>query len=168
MAGNDLSGEWRGHYHQDGGRHGISMRVVQTGAAFRGVMRDEDTLLMGTVGPEDAERLRELLSSSAEAPPETVTSLPEESTVEGRIDGDSFHFIKRYRGVQRTSLWLEDGEIQIELDGHCVHYRGRIEQDGHLLRGRWTLALDDAEGDDNGDADDGDDEGDAFQLLRVT
>ena len=45
----DLTGCWRGHYEQDGARHGIALEVAHKGESIVGRMRDEDTLMMGSM-----------------------------------------------------------------------------------------------------------------------
>ena len=47
MTAIDLTGTWTGHYQQNGGRHGITMQIVQRGQSFVGRMRDDDTILSG-------------------------------------------------------------------------------------------------------------------------
>lgn len=134
----DISGIWRGHYEQAGGRHGIAMQVVQRGESFVGRMRDDDTLISGAVtvhaeGHVDARGQPLVLEA------ETLGSLPEHSVVEGEVHGDFVEFDKRYLGVHRISSWIGGREFHHELADHRVRYAGRLDADGAVLRGRWSL-----------------------------
>lgn len=126
----DLTGTWRGHYEQSGGRHGIVLVVAQKGGAIVGRMRDEDTLLMHSVKVDDG-------GGEATA----VTQLPEHATVEGDVRGQQVTFTKRYHGSQKTHFW-RDGKsgARLEIRGHSVRYTGALDPSGDLLRGVWRLS----------------------------
>jgi len=144
----DISGRWRGHYEQDGGRHGISMEVAQRGGSFVGRMRDEDTMMSGTarmpvVDEEGAE--------TGTVDLETMGELPEFSIVEGDVEGGHVGFDKRYEGTHTVTAWSEDVvDAQFEIPGHVVRYEGEIAADGSCLRGEWRIAIGDEDG--SGDA----------------
>ena len=152
----DITGTWRGHYEQGGGRHGISMEVVQKGEAFVGRMRDEDTLLSGTVDTVTIDADGDV---EAESPPAvTMGVLPEFSIVEGSVEGDAVYFDKRYQGSHEISVWVADrGEAHIEIPDHQVRYEGAIDQDGGRVRGQWRIA---------GRGETWEDEVGDFELLR--
>jgi hypothetical protein len=150
----DLTGAWRGHYEQAGLRHGISMRVAQSGQSFVGTMRDDDTLLMSAVKVEwDDDVPPEERHPIGDA--EVVTSLPEGSIVEGRVEGQQVEFEKRYQGAQRTTIWVDGRATSHELPSHSVLYRGQLADDA-TLRGEWSITSPDG----------GDGERGAFELRR--
>ena len=144
----DISGRWRGHYEQDGGKHGITMEVAQRGGSFVGRMRDEDTMMSGTT------RMPVVDEEGAEAGVldlETMGELPEFSIVEGDVEGDHIGFDKRYEGTHTVTAWNEDVvEAQFEITEHRVRYEGQIAPDGSCLRGEWRIPCGDDDG--NGDA----------------
>ncbi|MCK5942047.1 MAG: hypothetical protein KAI24_08775 [Planctomycetes bacterium] len=152
----DISGRWRGHYEQDGGRHGISMEVAQRGGSFVGRMRDEDTVLSGTA---KVPTIDEQGTENGSVDFETMGVLPEFSIVEGDVDGRSVAFVKRYEGTHSVVAWIDEGEeAQFEIPGHLVHYQGELVDDGSKLTGEWRIRC----GDERGD-------GDAvgtFELIR--
>lgn len=136
----DLSGDWAGHYEQGGGRHGISMRIVQRGECFVGAMRDVDTLMASR------EVLHALAADGAPQPEvigeaEVLSTLPEHSTVEGEVAGRVVTFVKSYRGKSSTSVWVPGkAKMQFEAPGQQVQYRGTLTADGQQLAGHWTIA----------------------------
>jgi len=138
----DITGNWTGHYEQVGARHGITMRVVQKGESFAGAMEDEDTLIVGSIPPEHLGDVE--LPDGVE--PELFTSLPAASTVEGEVQGQLVTFAKSYRGSQSTIVRIGDREFTIEIQGHCVHYRGMLDRDGAGIRGEWAIAPPDPDG----------------------
>jgi hypothetical protein len=140
MTAIDLTGSWVGHYEQSGGRHGISMHVVQRGQSFVGRMRDVDTLLAsrGIVHARAADDATAKPIVVGEA--EVLSSLPEHSVVEGEVDGRVVTFVKRYQGKTSTSVQLVDKpSIAFESPGYDVHYLGTLAPDGGELAGHWTI-----------------------------
>jgi hypothetical protein len=132
MRAFDLSGSWQGHYLQSGGRHGISMRVVQRGQSFVGHMHDASTILAG--------RTRMQTENSGTTEVELLSTLPADSTVEGEVDGRRVTFMKSYRGKATTSVFVPDrGPMQFEFPGHQVHYIGILDDSGHVLHGHWSI-----------------------------
>jgi len=136
----DLTGSWQGHYEQNGGRHGISMVVAQRGSSFVGRMRDAHTLIAGT----------EKLDASVPGffgkatTVEVVHSLPEESDIEGSVEGSAVEVVKRYRG-KATSMWVAGGSsLHNESADHRVIYRGLLDESGSLLRGEWRIVSNDS------------------------
>ena len=158
----DISGSWRGHYVQGGGRHGISMEVAQRGQSIVGRMRDEDTVLSGraevpTVDEEGAQ--------TGTIDLETMGVLPEFSVVEGDVDGVRVTFDKRYEGTHKVTAWIEEGEeAQFEIESHLVRYEGELDEGGARLRGTWRIRCGDE--DDEAACDGDDDASGAFELLR--
>jgi hypothetical protein len=137
MTTHDLTGDWRGHYEQAGGRHGIRMVVAQKGQSLVGRMQDDDTVLMGTVRVPLATRKDGSPLTTGEA--ELVTTLPESSRIEGDVDGARVAFTKSYQGSQRTVMWMGGNSMEIEIPSHSVAYRGELDADGSTLRGEWRL-----------------------------
>jgi hypothetical protein len=135
----DISGDWQGHYEQNRRQHGISMHVVQRGQSFVGAMRDAVTLLAST------ERLRAMRGSGAGATDtavqaEVLSSMPEHSTVEGEVEDRLVTFVKSYRGVSSTNVWVAGkAKLKIEAPGHQVHYRGTLAANGNEFAGYWTI-----------------------------
>lgn len=133
----DLTGRWRGHYEQDGVRHGIALEVAHRGESIVGRMRDDDTLMMGSmvVQGEDEHGARRALGEA-----ETMTSLPEWSIVEGTVTGTAIEFEKRYQGVHTNTLRLPGrGEWQMKVADHRVVYAGQLDADGSTMHGQWRI-----------------------------
>ncbi|MBL8755967.1 MAG: hypothetical protein JNK15_21910, partial [Planctomycetes bacterium] len=130
----DLTGDWEGHYVQNGGRHGISMRVVQRGASFVGRMRDVDTLMASRqelrAPTDDAELLGEA---------DVLSTLPEHSTVEGEAEGRVVTFVKRYHGKSTTTVSVAGRTMNFTAPGHAVQYRGTLDAPGDELAGHWSI-----------------------------
>jgi hypothetical protein len=130
----DLTGDWQGHYVQDKGQHGISMRVVQRGGSFVGRMRDVDTLLASRQelrAPTDG---AELLGEA-----DVLSTLPEHSTVEGELDGRVVAFVKSYHGKSTTTVSVNGRTMNFTAPGHAVQYRGTLAADGDEIAGHWTI-----------------------------
>jgi len=128
----DLTGTWQGHYQQGGGRHGITMRVVQRGQSFVGNMQDSSTILAG--------RAKVQAENGAPTEVDTLSTLPSDSTVEGEVEGHRVVFVKSYRGKATTNVWVPDrGPMLFEFPGHQVHYVGILDDDGKVLRGHWSI-----------------------------
>ena len=151
----DLTGRWQGHYEQNRGRHGISMVVAQRGSSFVGRMRDADTLIakhkkLDSPGPGPSGRTTDV---------EVVHSLPEESHIEGNIEGAAVQFVKRYLGKATSSLWgAGSSSVHQEKSDHRVFYHGDLLEGGNLLRGEWRIPS---------DSEDEPDLVDRFELRRV-
>jgi hypothetical protein len=133
-----MTGTWRGHYVQNGARHGIEMQVVQRGQSFVGAMRDLDTLTT------QAFRLVQPAGESGDAvdlgEAESWSTLPERSTIEGEVDGELVRFTKHYQGTARSSLWIPGKfEHHEERPGHRVLYEGTLTADGTTLGGHWHI-----------------------------
>jgi hypothetical protein len=136
----DLSGDWEGHYEQNGGRHGISMHVAQRGNSFVGAMRDADTVLASRevlhAQPVEGEGAQPQVVGEAEV----LSTLPERSIVEGELVGRVVSFVKSYQGKSTTSVWVADrANMTFEFAGHRVHYHGTLDVGGDELAGHWSL-----------------------------
>ncbi len=135
----DLTGDWEGHYVQDRGRHGISMRVVQRGQSFVGAMRDADTLL------SSRQELHAPAGDDGKHPEplgevEVLSAVPEHSTIEGEVEGRVVTFVKSYRGNSSTSVWGPGGaKVHVETPGHQVNYRGTLDVRGDEFAGHWSI-----------------------------
>lgn len=129
----DLTGTWRGHYEQSGGKHGISMVVAQRGGAIVGRMRDDDTVLVEGLRIAGGGRPGRAAEATA------MTELPEHARIEGDVQGRTVVFAKHYEGAQRTTVWHGDQQLQLELPQHSVIYRGTLDADGEVLRGLWRI-----------------------------
>lgn len=132
MPSFDLTGTWQGYYLQGGGRHGITMRVVQRGQSFVGHMHDSSTILAGST------RMQTDGDTSTEV--ELLSTLPADSTVEGEVEGHRVVFVKNYRGKATTSVFVPDrGPMQFEFPGHQVKYVGTLDGAGRILHGHWSI-----------------------------
>lgn len=129
-----LTGVWAGHYVQEGAKHGITMQVTQRGASFRGTMRDADTLTIGEM-QHDADAEPRTRHDAGEI----VSSLPEESSIEGTVTGDRIAFTKVYRGTHTIEMWTADSSVRIEVTDHTVLYEGRISRAGDRITGSWRI-----------------------------
>jgi hypothetical protein len=143
MTAIDVGGSWVGHYEQHGGRHGISMHVVQRGESFVGRMRDVDTMLAGRAQMHaqsgDGDERTSVLVGEAEV----LSTLPEHSIVEGEVAGRVVTFVKRYQGNTTTNVWLADAPgkqaMTFDAPGHDVHYLGTLDAAGTELAGHWSI-----------------------------
>ena len=136
----DLSGEWAGHYRQNGGRHGISMRIAQRGESFVGAMRDADTLLASreTLHAQAADGESKQPEVLGEA--EVLSAVPEHSIIEGEVAGRVVTFVKSYQGKSSTSVWVgARANMTFEFPGHQVFYRGTLDAAGQVLTGHWKI-----------------------------
>lgn len=140
MTHHDLSGDWEGHYVQDGRRHGIAMRVAQRGQSFVGSMRDADTLLAGTQTLDAEVFGTDSMAQRLLGEVEILAQLPEHSVVEGEVHGRVAQFTKTYQGPTHTSVRFADkGEVVLEVTGHAVRYLGTVSIDGGEIAGHWTI-----------------------------
>jgi hypothetical protein len=141
MTAIDLTGTWTGHYQQNGGRHGITMQIVQRGQSFVGRMRDDDTILSGreTLHAQPSKGKPGQGDVLAEA--EVLSTLPEHSTVEGEVEGRIVTFTKCYQGKSTTSVWVPDkAAMTFEIPGHRVAYLGTLDLAGNEIHGHWKIA----------------------------
>ena len=143
----DLTGEWRGHYVEDGGRHPIAMRVDQRGARLRGTMSDEDTLFLADPRHVLGDSLDELqMEVGDDLNCGGATSAPATSTIAGTVTGRTVSFTKRYDGTISTEMWIGALAFRTEVEDHEIYYHGVVGNDG-VLRGTWSSGRLDAASD---------------------
>jgi hypothetical protein len=143
MSTHDLSGTWQGHYWQGGGRHAISMQIVQRGQSFVGRMVDSDTVLAS----RETLRTQPAGKGDVLAEVEVMSTLPEQSTIEGEIEGRLVQFTKHYQGKSSASVWVADSKTRTyEFPGHRVLYDGALSGDGEEIVGHWQIAAQTPEG----------------------
>ncbi len=130
----DLTGDWEGHYVQNNGRHGISMRVAQRGSSFVGRMRDVDTLLVSRQELRAPTDETEVLGEA-----DVLSTLPEHSTIEGEIEARVVTFVKHYKGKSTTTVSVAGRTMNFSTPGHAVQYRGTIDFAGSEIAGHWTI-----------------------------
>lgn len=141
----DLTGDWQGHYEQNGGRHGISMHIAQRGQSFVGRMRDVDTVLasrevLHAQAADDAGKRPEVIGEA-----EVLSTLPEHSIVEGELTGRVVTFVKTYQGKSSTNVWVANrASMTFEFPGHQVRYRGTLDPSGTEIAGHWSIAAQEA------------------------
>ncbi|MBK8975275.1 MAG: hypothetical protein IPM29_05075 [Planctomycetes bacterium] len=132
----DLSGEWQGHYEQEGGRHAIRMSVTQLGGRLHGAMSDEDTLFFGETPDEDGDDEQD--PAGAE-PIQYASSLPSTSRIDGSVEGAEVRFVKTYEGEHAVDFWNGERQVRVVFEGHAVVYAGRVAADGRRIEGRWHI-----------------------------
>lgn len=136
----DLSGDWEGHYVQDGRRHGIAMHVVQRGQSFVGSMQDADTLLAGAQKIDPEVFGKDSMAARLVGEVEILAELPARSIIEGEVQGRVAQFTKTNQGATHTSVRLAGkGEIVFEVTGHAVRYLGTVTVAGDEIAGHWTI-----------------------------
>ncbi len=132
----DLTGEWRGHYEQDG-RHAIAMQVEQRGRIFVGWMRDSDTLTLGTARTYDIDEDEDAPIATGEC--DVAFALPEISVIEGVVEGRRVRFLKRYQGTHTISALTAADLPPIAIEDHRVVYEGELDAAGATITGQWTV-----------------------------
>lgn len=144
----DLTGDWTGHYEQAGSRHGIAMSIVQRGDAIAGKMVDSDTLFLGQWSAQEIGSIVEAarrdgvdLGAEDISDHSYAFSLPEDSTIDGVVDGDTVQWTKTYRGAQSMDLWIGDATLHTEIPDHAVQYRGSVDAGARTIRGTWEIRM---------------------------
>ena len=148
----NLTGLWAGEYSQHSRTSPISAELEQSGEDLSGTMRDgvtdRDQSLFEVaaeagLAPGEDERisaeLRALFPDAPTAPIRHVSHLPEESRLEGRVDGSVVYFLKTYQGSHSSGFQVGDTLVGVEVPNHSVHYRGKLSPDGQELEGKWWI-----------------------------
>jgi hypothetical protein len=151
MAEN-LTGRWEGHYYQHGQGHPISMELIQEGDRLRGTMRDGDTVSQKSVfetavdaglppGADEqiVDSLREMFPHLGRAPIRARSELPPDSIIEGQVEGRTVTFMKTYQGEHFVGYEVGEERVGVTIEGHSVHYRGRLTDEGRGLEGDWWI-----------------------------
>jgi hypothetical protein len=155
MANRDLTGVWDGHYWQHDKPSAIVAEFSQSADTVAGRMRDLRTDgeysvfevaaqagLQPGADEQIVEALRRMVPDAATGPIRYVTHLPEESTLEGRVNGDRVYFLKRYRGYSFSGYKVGDRLVGSENAAHVVHYEGQVAFDGETIEGTWSIEAD--------------------------
>ena len=148
----NLSGRWAGHYYQHNGPHPISLDIVQDGERLSGSMWDGDTEKEVSVFEAAAEAGlppgadEQIVAQLGAMFPETradsirhVAHLPSQSSIEGWVRGDSVYFLKTYLGAHVSGFKIGERIVGQRIENHCVHYQGRLNEEGNGLEGRWWI-----------------------------
>jgi hypothetical protein len=148
----DLTGHWTGHYFQRDQARAITADLVQTGESLHGRMRDDQTEFEQSVFDTAAEaglppgadeqifeRLRRDFPDEPAAPIRAATTLPPTSVLEGTVQGRTVYFLKTYQGETFSGYRVGGRQVGLTLEGHGVHYRGRLSADGTTLEGQWWI-----------------------------
>ncbi len=148
----NLTGSWAGEYYQYNRPNPIAAEFVHEAGRLTGSMTDAVTDQSSTVfqiaseaglPPGSDERieamLRELLPDKAQAPITYISHLPSESVVEGQAVGSRVDFVKSYRGEAFGGYKVGDQLVIQQVDGHRVHYRGKVGPDGLEIEGQWWI-----------------------------
>ena len=149
---NMLHGKWVGHYSQYGSDCPIEAELIQEANRIYGKMIDvqtvserslsEVTLESGLPPGADEqidERIRKMLPDAGKEPIRYTTELPEESLVEGVIDGSFIRFEKTYQGRQFSCYRIGNQGVGHVTEDHSVNYSGRVSSDGKTIEGRWAI-----------------------------
>jgi hypothetical protein len=148
----ELTGQWEGNYGNHGRECPIRASLVQVGSRISGTMVDVQTertcsLFEATsewgLPPGADERLdeqiRQYVPGSGAAPIQAKWILPEQSRLDGTIDGSFVRFTKVYQGDHFVGYQIGDKEIGHVIEHHSVNYSGRLSSDGRTIEGRWTI-----------------------------
>ena len=154
-----LTGCWVGHYLQRGQERPITADVVQVGERLSGTMCDghpdgecslfEVALEAGLPPGADEQleaKVREALPDDAAGPIRYISHLPSDSVLEGRCKGQVVSFLKTYRGTSFSGYKAGSQLLGVQMEGHAVHYEGRLSPDGLVIEGRWWIDVDLANG----------------------
>jgi hypothetical protein len=151
----NLTGRWVGHYRQHDRAHAIVANLVQAGERVTGSMRDGETEREYSVFQMAAEaglppgadeeivaKLRAMVPEAPSGPVRYVWRLPAESILEGRINGSTVFFLKRYQGTSFGGYRVGDKTVGVETGGHAVHYQGQVNPGGTEIEGKWWIEAD--------------------------
>ena len=148
----DLTGRWDGSYFQHDRHHPIAAELVQVGERLTGSMRDGETDRSSSVFqvafeaglPPGADeqivaRLREAFPDEPAAPIRYLSHLPPASALEGWVRGTALYFLKTYQGTHTGGFAVGDRLVGHRIEGHAVHYSGKLSPDGLEIEGRWWI-----------------------------
>ena len=154
-----LTGRWAGHYVQRDQRRAISAEFLQDGNSLEGTMRDELTSFVMTVYEMAAEcglppgtdeqivkALRNQFPERSTSPIKALMTLPNDSSVEGRVRGRSVTFRKTYRGEAFSGYTVGEERVGVTVRGHSVQYRGSVDEGGAQIDGTWWIDADPSRG----------------------
>lgn len=147
----NLTGTWVGEYFQHGQPHPIVAEFLHEGDVLTGSMRDGTpdkdlsvTEVTAGEAPGTDERvvatLRSMFPDQPAAPIRYLSHLPEASTLEGHVRGTGVTFLKSYQGSHYGGYKVGDVVVGQQIDGHTVHYSGRLALDHNGMEGRWWIA----------------------------
>jgi hypothetical protein len=149
----NVTGRWVGNYFQHGRPRPIVAYLVQAHERLTGLMRDGETDFEYSItewaneaglppgGDEQiVDRLRRMFPDAPATPIRYVTHLPPDSALEGEVKGPDVCFLKSYIGAHYGGYLIGDRPVLgFRLEGHLVHYRGRLSSDGEAIEGRWRI-----------------------------
>ncbi len=152
-----LTGEWHGHYEQHGAKARIVATLTQEGTRLSGSMADLDPenetplydyLAESGLPPgadeEIAAQLRALMPGAPRGPITSRSILPEDSRLEGSVNGRFVSFTKTYQGNCTYSFEVGGESVSQSTEGHAVDYSGQLAPDGNSIAGRWLVSAPDA------------------------
>jgi hypothetical protein len=154
-----LTGQWEGHYEQRDQRRAMAADLLQEGDRLTGTMRDEQTEFEMTVYEMAAEcglppgadeqivgALRKQFPEMGGARIRALTTLPAESSLEGRVRGRTVVFRKTYRGEAFSGYCVGERRVGVSVKGHAVEYRGTLAEGGDVIEGSWWIEADNRRG----------------------
>ena len=147
-----VTGVWEGHYTQHNDKCSIRASLTQDGDRVSGTMMDVqtetdrslfDAAIEAGLPPGSDEKLDEQIRQIApEAGNEAIRAkmiLPEQSQLDGIIEGRYVRFTKVYQGEHFTGFQVGDKIVGDVIENHSVQYSGRLSGDGLKIEGQWTI-----------------------------
>ena len=152
----NLTGHWTGAYVQHEQSRPISARIEQEGLVVIGTMSDQVTDFESSVSEiamrealppgadeEIVEQIRKLCPEAPLEPVKVMFHLPEDSDLEGEVNGQEVSLLKRYRGQHFAGYRVGHIRIGALGEGQQVAYRGRLNLEMTEIRGSWEVLGDD-------------------------
>lgn len=151
-VGSDITGEWHGHYAQHSDKRPIKASITQEGDRLFGTMVDVHTETERSLFAAAAEaglppgadekmdeQIRQLLPDAGNEPIRGKAILPDHSLLEGTVSGSFVRFKKAYQGQHFVGFEVGEQRVGWMIEEHCVHYSGRLSDDGMAITGNWTI-----------------------------
>ena len=85
------------------------------------------------------EQIRRLLPDAGNQPIRGKAILPTHSLLEGTVSGRFVRFKKVYQGQHFVGFEVGEQRVGRTIEGHCVHYSGRVSSDRMEITGNWTI-----------------------------
>lgn len=152
MSRRSLTGRWTGYYEQRNERRGIEAELFEQGDCLQGIMRDAQTEFETSVYEMAAEcglppgadevivqALRHQFPESVRQPIRALMTLPDESQLQGKIQGRTVLFRKTYQGEAFSGYRVGEARVGVRVTGHAVEYRGALTEDDNQVEGIWWI-----------------------------
>ncbi len=155
MSDINLTGRWVGHYVERGRECPIEANLTQDGDELRGWMRDTvteieisifdlavDAGLPPGADEEITRKLRESVPDAGDSPVRWVSTLPDQSVLEGEIEQNVVRITKTYQGETSGGYKVGDTFVGEQHSGHQVLYEGHYDPDANTINGTWRIEAD--------------------------